>query len=97
MKRFLLFAGATCYPLGGLRDLIGSGDTVEQAKERAGLVEETPEYGGTEWYCRDVDSDSLRAWINWWYVLDTQELKIVEGCSLHPFQLELEKHLALLT
>lgn len=33
MKRFLLFAGDSYYPIGGWRDIKGSADTIEEAQK----------------------------------------------------------------
>jgi hypothetical protein len=46
MKRFLLFAGYTYYPSGGMEDLIGDFQTPEGARDK--LVE-VLEKGGVDW------------------------------------------------
>ena len=48
MKNFALFAGADFYPAGGMEDLIGRFDSLEEALVAA--QDEDPESGGYDWY-----------------------------------------------
>lgn len=65
MKRYLLFAGDTYYPAGGLGDLIDKFDTVEEARQDA-LKARYFEDGSGTWY------------FDWYQIVDANTLTIVE-------------------
>lgn len=66
MKRFILFAGETYYPQGGMKDLQGSFDTLQEALDKAlelaNYKEWKPEVGLP---------------IDWYHVLDSHSWIIV--------------------
>lgn len=64
-KRYWLFAGYECYPNGGMRDFIGSYDTVEDA-----------EYALSN-YSHELDY--MHDEFDWFEVLDSKKMKIVHA------------------
>ncbi len=61
MKRFLLFGGYQYYPSGGMRDLRGDFDTLEEAEKAATRGESMIAESGYDW----------------WHVLDTETMEVV--------------------
>jgi hypothetical protein len=47
MTKFALFAGATHYPCGGMEDLVGRYETIEEAKE---ALEASKNWCSHDWY-----------------------------------------------
>lgn len=58
--RYILFAGATCYPNGGFEDFKGSGDELNVLVDCAEKLK--------------IESKL----IDWWHILDTVTMEIVE-------------------
>jgi hypothetical protein len=71
MKRFVLFAGEHYYAKGGAADLVGSFDTLEQA--RAALDSETTERWGDQVVIADAKGDV------WWHIYDQVAGGIVDS------------------
>lgn len=63
MKRFLVFAGDDYYPIGGWRDLVGSADTISQAKALA-PAHVTLADGSRDW--------AATGGFDWAHVVDTR-------------------------
>jgi hypothetical protein len=55
MKRFLVFAGDSHYPAGGIEDLVGDADTMEEAEA---LLEELEEWWGKRDWSHIVDTSA---------------------------------------
>lgn len=65
MKKYLLFAFGQYYPRGGLRDLVGSFDTLEEAAAVASEPEITRNFAGEEYvqiFDRDLPDGSDPVW-----------------------------------
>jgi hypothetical protein len=54
MAKYFLFSGLTYYPVGGVHDLVGSWDTVEEALEN---VIQSDDW----WHIYDLDSGKIVA------------------------------------
>jgi hypothetical protein len=62
MHRFWLFAGRTCYPLGGMADFQGTYPSLEEAKESSAAN-----------LLRDYRGNRLE----WWHIFDSETLEVV--------------------
>ena len=71
MKRYLLFAGDTYYPRGGMRDLKGDFEYLTEAKLAAAEGESMIGNEGSGY--------------DWWHVFDTQEMCVVANGGSTPF------------
>lgn len=73
MRRYMVFAGSFYYPIGGMEDLVGHFDTVDEAL--SSLL--TYESGSNVLDAYDrCECDG-----SWAYVYDTEEEKIVRGMT----------------
>jgi hypothetical protein len=68
MKRYLAFAGNIYYPIGGIRDFLGSSDTIEEAKQ---LIEDRFQQEG---YAKSERKEYF-----WSHVYDSVEGEIIES------------------
>ena len=62
MKRYIVFAGDTYYPCGGIEDYVGAFDSLEEAKDKAS--HDVPYHGVPDWaqVAEVTDGGLVRRW-----------------------------------
>lgn len=73
MRRFLLFAGSTYYPLGGMADFIYDFESLEKAEIVGHFA---CDVYGKIWIEEEL-LGKIEMEVDWWHVYDSEQRKIV--------------------